>query len=442
MVRTDSSRIETCSDSVQNGINYLEDRLSRSEEMPLSLSISYYVLNRVKPCINSGNIDSIQSNVYDFNTLIYEGPIDFVFLAKLANEVEGYSLTENQQLQRAVDLYRGLQMNKGKFSISDYPESAPLLLLYYWGSPPSAIQRTVNYIIKNYPEEARHHTFGLANEALCVIALHEIDSAMYADSIEQIARSIESRVEIEEEDISDSTIRFSVIAVALLVSPHNSPLVGKIIEELRSAQLDNGSWEDSPYNTGYVLWCLLHNGEGPKVAKMELEEKIQSKEQELQRSRAQFISTKPATRHENREISIYNKTADLIQNAEQVLRISTLRIDLFHEDLADKIEGDSDFELKILTNKGKSNGPRSKLKKAAMDDLVRRTEGNVIEDELIHSRMIISDDQELIVSSADVTRDQLKEEYNSGIYTQDERAIEKAIQLFENAWEGGNHRSA
>jgi hypothetical protein len=49
--------------------------------------------------------------------------------------------------------------------------------------------------------------------------------------------------------------------------------------------------------------------------------------------------------------------------------------------------------------------------------------------------MIIIDEDELIISSADLTRDQLFDEFNAGMYTRDKESINKAITFFENLWE-------
>ena len=49
--------------------------------------------------------------------------------------------------------------------------------------------------------------------------------------------------------------------------------------------------------------------------------------------------------------------------------------------------------------------------------------------------MIIVDNKELMVSSADLTRDQLFDEFNAGLSTKDQQAINKAIQYFDNLWQ-------
>ena len=62
------------------------------------------------------------------------------------------------------------------------------------------------------------------------------------------------------------------------------------------------------------------------------------------------------------------------------------------------------------------------------------TRGNVVQSELIHSRMVIIDEEELLVSSADLTRDQLYDEFNAGIWTSDKETVKKAIEFFDNVF--------
>ena len=54
---------------------------------------------------------------------------------------------------------------------------------------------------------------------------------------------------------------------------------------------------------------------------------------------------------------------------------------------------------------------------------------------MVHSRMVIIDDSEVLVSSSDLTRDQLYDEYNAGIWTSDKETVKKAIDFFENLFQ-------
>lgn len=46
--------------------------------------------------------------------------------------------------------------------------------------------------------------------------------------------------------------------------------------------------------------------------------------------------------------------------------------------------------------------------------------------------MVIIDEKEVLVSSADLSQDQLVDSFNSGIWTDDKSAVKEAIRFFDN----------
>jgi hypothetical protein len=48
--------------------------------------------------------------------------------------------------------------------------------------------------------------------------------------------------------------------------------------------------------------------------------------------------------------------------------------------------------------------------------------------------MLISDNNSTLISSADLTRDQLRDEFNAGIVTEDENTVKQAIEYFDRVW--------
>ncbi len=70
-----------------------------------------------------------------------------------------------------------------------------------------------------------------------------------------------------------------------------------------------------------------------------------------------------------------------------------------------------------------------------MDLLKIATRGNLKTNEILHARMVIVDDKEALISSADLTRDQLIDEFNAGIWVRDKETVERATDFFDNIWE-------
>jgi phosphatidylserine/phosphatidylglycerophosphate/cardiolipin synthase-like enzyme len=69
-----------------------------------------------------------------------------------------------------------------------------------------------------------------------------------------------------------------------------------------------------------------------------------------------------------------------------------------------------------------------------IDQLNKYTGGNCKSNWKIHSRMVIVDKHEVLISSSDLDRNGLIDQYNAGIYTSDKETVEAAIKFFENIW--------
>jgi hypothetical protein len=126
----------------------------------------------------------------------------------------------------------------------------------------------------------------------------------------------------------------------------------------------------------------------------------------------------------------------MIQKAKNELRISSPFIDMYYEDIINKIQENPNLMVRLITRpKGEIKGLREKIANNVIDMLNTVTRGNVIQSRTVHSRMVIVDDNELLVSSADLTRDQLFDEFNAGIWTTDKEAIKRAVDFFDNIFQ-------
>jgi len=112
---------------------------------------------------------------------------------------------------------------------------------------------------------------------------------------------------------------------------------------------------------------------------------------------------------------------------------------MLHEPIFDLAESGG-IDIRMLTSAGKEDGSRNKMKRAVMQEMIRRTDGQVKEGDLVHSRMAIVDDEELLISTADMTRDQLHDEFNVGIYTRDNESVKQAIEYFNSVWNRSEYR--
>lgn len=125
----------------------------------------------------------------------------------------------------------------------------------------------------------------------------------------------------------------------------------------------------------------------------------------------------------------------MLNNATQTIRISSLYVDMLYENIIDVIQ-ENNIEVKIIVRPRKDiQGIREKISKSVLDILSISTRGKVRTNPIIHARMLIIDDKEVLISTSDLTRDQLFDEYNAGIWTKNQVIVENAIKFFDNAWE-------
>jgi len=85
-----------------------------------------------------------------------------------------------------------------------------------------------------------------------------------------------------------------------------------------------------------------------------------------------------------------------------------------------------------------AKGLRQHINKNVLSLLKVATNGNVRTCKVCHARMIIIDSKEVLISTADLTRDQLYDEFNAGIWSENPDTVHAAINFFENIWSDDN----
>ena len=130
------------------------------------------------------------------------------------------------------------------------------------------------------------------------------------------------------------------------------------------------------------------------------------------------------------DTSLSDDVKRLLANAKNELKIITPHIDMFLiKDLLSSHDGK--VEIKIIT-RGRNNF--SKSGKEAFDYINDKLGKNHKINDYIHSRLIIRDDLEAIVSSADFNQDSMLSQYNAGILLSSPATIQKLVNFFNQVW--------
>lgn len=121
----------------------------------------------------------------------------------------------------------------------------------------------------------------------------------------------------------------------------------------------------------------------------------------------------------------------MFQSAKSEIRILSPHFELLHDELIKLITEKPNLSFKVIT---RPKGEQAKHNQKIIDLLNKYTKGNCKSHWKLHSRVVIIDDREVLISSSDLNRDGLIDQYNAGIWTRDKETVEIAIMFFENIW--------
>jgi hypothetical protein len=241
----------------------------------------------------------------------------------------------------------------------------------------------------------------------------------------------------------DDSFKDTCIAIeALLPFEEYNIYTQKAIDYIKGFRDNSGLFIDKDdkddfrnlLSTANAVKSLLFSNDGPKtpILRQEIKNLIAKQRDEL--FKPVVIHTSPIFNNSIHVNEIYEKINDCIQETQTSIMICSPYLDMFYEKILDCSIKKS-ISIKIITRpKADIKGIRERISKNVIDLLRTATKGNIRACPLLHARMIIFDEKILIISSADLTRDQLFDEFNIGILTQEPFTVQKAIEFFNNIW--------
>jgi phosphatidylserine/phosphatidylglycerophosphate/cardiolipin synthase-like enzyme len=279
-----------------------------------------------------------------------------------------------------------------------------------------------------------------------VLALTELDYVQYQRAIDT---GIDRLLGYKNEDggfirfiwsgISKTSDIFStswaIQAISRIMGYQDSSVQEEAVNWLKQQQHDDGSW-DRPGITAHALLALISAGEGPKISSAEVEWKETLINQKIEQTKPHFVHTSPIFDQRVHVKDIYIKIGDMLNSAETEIKILSPFIDVMYEDVVNLAENNPKLSIKLITRpSGDITGMRERIGINALELLKIATRGNLRTNKILHARMIIVDGKEALISSADLTRDQLIDEFNAGIWVRDKETVKRATDFFDNIWE-------
>lgn len=433
----DSEAMATSSEAVRRAMNYIDGELVEGTYSGYSSPMIYYLLDKFDHEIVEDYMCRNKLSDSYIDVIAYEDTDQGVFhLNVLKNHgcLEGDNVTE-----RVKSILKSLQTKRGEFHVTRLQHTGPLWFLSCLEPNSEAVTDGIEYFLSEVVPNQSHYRLSILS--LGILALSEVDYYEYRDELEEIATEVLSKAQ----DTFDtkqpySGVRARELLIAIMALKRAPGEYRKFINSISNFLIANQSSsgyffdDDSLISTTAYTLTLIAAGKGPKVPKYDVSWSKSLQAQQLARSKPIFIQTSPIDPSASYAAEIQSASEKLIRSANNCLRIDSLYIDMLFDDIIDRATLSPNLEIRVLTRGRDIKGNRKRIKKDVLNDLIEATEGDVKQHHRLHSRLVIADKDAMVVSSADLTRDQLRDQFNAGVFTKDSNAVEDAVEYFDKVW--------
>ena len=456
--------LKTCSAEVQAAIKWLEEQV-RFDKRKLenwlkeerdreyisqilrakylcSEAIEFYVLSKVNSPLLKDFLDASKNEEFwldendpdAFAMCLFEDPYLLWYLSKVG-------LNTNEFFKEALEAFiKKPQTREGKIPTGDYPPHTLNLRVLTSVEPDSeATDLAVGYFLDNLDEFKSNqssplHSRYLKALAIGTLALCELDYLKYKEIIDDLGEFLKSEQKREGYwgEIHQREDGTSLLIEALSrVFGQNDECVIKAVEWIKRIQKEHWYWSAD------ACLALISAGEGPKVSLEYVEWRDMLRKQELKYIKTYFVHTSPKYFEEYHVEDVQKIIKRMLHSAKSEIRILSPYIEILHDELIKLITEKTELTFKMITRPKDDKGVNRKV----IDQLNKYSGGNCKSNWKIHSRMVIVDKHEVLISSSDLDRNGLIDQYNAGIWTSDKETVEAAIKFFENIWTESNDKT-
>ena len=426
--------LNSCSEGVEEKLLRMEEQLVGMHEGEEPLNFRYgpeaYALSKVQSEATEIFIDEYNTDYFWNWDELTDEPHRAWYTFKLLSEYEIDGWQEEEWISEIIEGFREEQSVTGEFNWAEVGGHTNPLGLFVEARPDAlSTKHAIDYFVDEPPEIYPAYELPIGISAVC-----RYDYYGYEERINDLASDL---VDLQQEDgffshrgRGGTKTRHNTQVTAFAIDALSK--VGGYDENIQKA----ADWLDKEgSDTVYRLLGLLNTPRGPKIPKSVHDWKQELAGQELDQVSPSFTQTAPPLSSSTHTTTIRKEIEALIENTENQLRICSSYIDMLHEDVIDMSVENESVEAKILTKpKGDISGHRARMGKSALEQLNRASNREVRTNHIIHSRLVVSDESRMLVSSADLTRDQLVDEFNAGLATGDKATIDDAIDYFESLW--------
>jgi hypothetical protein len=410
--------------SVDSECEYLRDEI----DILFSKIEQLYILYKVKLL----NIDDFRKRFEDLDYLESSVPFDHPYLLYYLYEI---GLGDNENFKEAYEKFiKDEQTRKGFIRCNSLCHTGPMAVLVKIESDSDETKSAINYFLNNYKD------FGTDELAIGLMTLQEYDYYGLKSYIDEISEWLRNKFTEEGcvtsrysdwNSIDDTAI--AVQALCTLYGNKDSTVLSGL-KWLRNMQKADGSWHTTYDRTTYSpLMALIAAGDADKVSVEEFNRQKMLYEQRMRSMQPEVLVTNPF----EGDFSIKETIRNIIYSSRNRLWICSRFLTEFWTDIATVKKNNESIDIKIITTPNKDTkayyGDGKKFLQASYETLQKTLTSNYKETTYLHARCVINDNS-VLVSSADLSPEQLEKEFNMGIYTRDNKAVNQACAAFMGFW--------
>lgn len=389
----------------------------------------FFVLYKLGDPIAKEYVQIINEKDYFDSSCLFDDMHSFLYLIKM-----GVNLTDNfrDSLQGFI---KDRQTVRGYIYSNYLDHTGPMRVLILTEPDSESTQLAIKYFIDNYIKDYEISERNIEEISIGILALHECSALVYSDKINKLFSKLRYFVYkdgiINNDDFSKTCMALQAFSRCI---DFQDDLIKEGIKWLKNTQEEDGSWHKNVRDTSIALLSLIYLGDGPKVSMEELEKKELFYRQKLNNISPDIVITNPF----NGEVDIYLKIREMIDCASNRLFICSRFITEFHSEILKVKRDKPEIDLRIisidnpLAQNYKGNGKKFL---APISDILQKSLGGCFKTTpILHARCIITDDA-ILISSADLTPEQLRTEFNMGLYTKNPETVEEGARIFEDLWD-------
>jgi hypothetical protein len=443
-------KINYCSRELQKGAEWLNSQLNqwltkyKGEELIIDNtsyendiyyhSEDFFVLYKLGYPIANEYIQIINERNYSKPWLIFDDVHALFYLIKMS-----VNITDN--LKDILMDIKEEQTVRGYIRSNYFDHTGPMRVLILTEPDSEYTERAIKYFTSKYSNDYEISEYNLREVSIGILAIYEYNALLYSDIIESLITKLIKFVFIDGNGFKEQKtdwLRFSSTCLAFMAVSRYLDFQEELIKEaitwIKKTQEEDGSWHHEITYTSIALLSLIYLGEGPKISIEELEKRELIYKQKLNALSQKIVTTNPYVGN----VDIYIKIREMINQSSERLFICSRFITEFHDDILNIKKNKQKIDLRIISIDSPQaqnyKGDGKKFVKPIFDILQRGLEGCFKTTSILHARCIITDNA-ILISSADLTPEQLRTEFNMGLYTRNPETVEDGARIFKELWD-------